>query len=60
MLAAGLIDRARAPSTDHDPRRRYYGLTPLGRHVLEEETGRLARMVEAARARNVLRRLAPR
>ena len=54
MVAAGLIDRAKAPSTDDDPRRRYYCLTPLGRQVLEQETARLAELVNAARVRNVL------
>ena len=36
-------------------RRRFYGLTDEGRVVLAGEVGRLARYVEVARARDVLR-----
>ena len=35
-------------------RRRYYRLTPFGRRVLERELGRLALVVDAARARQIL------
>jgi len=36
---------------DDDPRRRYYGLTPLGRGVLAAETARLEGVVREARLR---------
>lgn len=36
-----------------DPRRRYYGLTPLGRVVLREEARRLEALVSFARGKSV-------
>ncbi|HUH12990.1 MAG TPA: helix-turn-helix transcriptional regulator [Longimicrobiales bacterium] len=39
---------------DDDPRRRYYGLTELGKGVLAAEVGRLHALVEAARATRAL------
>lgn len=39
---------------DDDPRRRYYGLTALGKGVLAAEVGRLHALVEAARATRAL------
>ncbi|HET9947936.1 MAG TPA: PadR family transcriptional regulator [Longimicrobiales bacterium] len=53
MADAGLIRPAPAPSTDEDPRRKHYRLTPAGRELLTRETARLGRLVEAARARGV-------
>ena len=41
---------------DDDPRRRYYALTELGTRVLEAEVGRLAALVDAARATQALGR----
>jgi DNA-binding PadR family transcriptional regulator len=61
MVANGLIEepsRARGRAGDEE-RRRFYRLTALGRRVLESETDRLARVVAAARAKNVLRRPEP-
>jgi len=47
----GLLEEVAAPSDDLDARRRYYGLTPFGRCVLEAESARLADLVrEATRA----------
>ena len=43
-----LITEAKAPRGT-DSRRRYYGLTPLGRRVLEAESLRLAELVALAR-----------
>ncbi len=51
LLDAGLIEESEErpdPEVD-DERRRYYGLTGLGRQVLELETDRMAAMVEVAR-----------
>src|SRR5215467_11345611 len=55
MSAAGLIEEIdeRPDPKDDDERRRYYRATPLGRSVLEEETARMASLVEAARAKRV-------
>lgn len=39
-----------------DTRRRQYALTPLGRAVLVAESGRLARLADAARARKLVTR----
>jgi hypothetical protein len=51
-LVTGREQRPR-PDAD-DARRRYYGLTRLGRTVAAAEAQRLERAVAAARARNVL------
>ena len=48
-----LIEEAAAPRGT-DARRRYYGLTPLGRRVLRAESERLAELVEMARGARVL------
>jgi DNA-binding PadR family transcriptional regulator len=50
MLAEGLIrETPHAPDpTDDDPRRRYYAITAAGRRTLEEETRRLARLLDVA------------
>ena len=53
MLEQGLITEPRqrpAPEFD-DERRRYYRITPLGRAVVEAESGRMAQLVRMARAR---------
>lgn len=49
----GLIEETEGPP-DTDARRRYYGLTPVGRRVLRAESERLAELVELARAARVL------
>ena len=41
-------------ATDDGRRRRYYRLTPLGSEVLIAEAGRLVRLADAARARNLV------
>jgi DNA-binding PadR family transcriptional regulator len=56
MLAAGLIeetDERPDPALDVE-RRRYYRLTAFGRRVAEAEAQRLARLVDAARAKQLL------
>lgn len=49
----GLIEEEKAPEQT-DARRRYYGLTQLGRRVLRAESERLADLVELAREARVL------
>jgi DNA-binding PadR family transcriptional regulator len=56
MLATGLVeesDERPDPEMD-DQRRRYYRLTGLGRRVLAAEARRLAKLLNLARARQVL------
>ena len=56
LLDAGLIEESTARvADDGDERRRYYRLRALGRRVLELELARLARVVEVARAKRLLR-----
>ncbi len=56
----GLIEDVAAPAdpgdseAGGDPRRRYYGLTALGRAVLREEARRLEALVSFARRKSVL------
>jgi DNA-binding PadR family transcriptional regulator len=56
LVATGLIkETASAPDpADHDPRRRYYRLTPRGERALKQEAARLRALVRAAVAHNVL------
>ncbi len=56
MLEEGVIEeseRRRAPDRD-DERRRYYRITAFGRKVAMAEAARLDRIVEDARARNLI------
>ena len=55
MADGGLIEEASAPGDGADPRRRYYRITSRGRVLLADEAGRLARVVDLARQRSVLR-----
>lgn len=52
----GLIEEAPATPTrkNHDPRRRYYGITASGREALAREARRMEVMVHVARAKAVL------
>lgn len=54
MNEAGLIRQVEAPREDADPRRKYYRITGRGRAVLTAEAARLHRLVETARAQDVL------
>jgi len=57
MLSDGLIEETTAAKQEDggdDPRRRYYRITATGRGVLAAEADRLAVLVDAARAKNVL------
>lgn len=61
MLSEGLIvesDERPDPEMD-DERRRYYRLTEFGQRVAEAEAERLAGLVDAARAKMLLRHLKP-
>jgi DNA-binding PadR family transcriptional regulator len=49
-----LESAARPDAAEDDERRRYYGLTPLGRAVVQAESRRLERMVALARTRRML------
>ena len=49
----GLIAERSAPA-GADARRRYYGITPVGRDVLRAESERLEELVELARTARVL------
>jgi DNA-binding PadR family transcriptional regulator len=51
LMNHGLVNEAAPPSTDEDPRRRYYVLTKLGREVLQADVARLKRVVREADCR---------
>ena len=54
MEGDGLIEEAERPADESDARRRYYRITALGRERAETESIRLAQLVEAARAKQLL------
>jgi DNA-binding PadR family transcriptional regulator len=56
LLAAGLIEEsAERPDPDlDDERRRYYRLTSAGRETVQEETKRLAALLERAKAQGLV------
>ena len=56
MLADGLVEESveRPDPELDDQRRRYYRITGFGRRVVGAEIERLARLVSAARAKNVI------
>ena len=49
LMSQGLVEPARQPSSNDDPRRRYYRLTSFGRGVLTAEIARLEGVVREAR-----------
>ena len=53
LLAAGLVKETDGEADDEAERRRYYGVTPLGRRVAAAELERLERLVELARAKRL-------
>jgi hypothetical protein len=56
MIEAGLIDETNErpdPELD-DERRRYYGLTDLGRRVLTAEAARIAQAMNVIRGKSIL------
>jgi DNA-binding PadR family transcriptional regulator len=58
LLADGLVTelRSRPAQAMDDERRRYYRLTSAGRQVATTEAERMDEMVNAARARNLLKK----
>lgn len=56
LLQAGLIEETEAPPGDEldDRPRRFYKLTNHGRRLLQAEAARLEKLVQAARARQLL------
>ena len=50
----GLLEQVDTPADESDQRRRYYRLSGLGRRVLEQESQRLAGLVDVARAANMI------
>jgi DNA-binding PadR family transcriptional regulator len=61
MTAAGLIVETEPPADFNagGGRPRFYRLTPAGRRALSAEAERLARLVDAARAKRVIKRAKP-
>jgi DNA-binding PadR family transcriptional regulator len=55
LLDAKLIEEVAARAGEEDERRRYYRITRLGRQLAAVESERLARQVETARARRLLK-----
>jgi len=57
MTAAGLVDEAPSPRgfTAAGGRPRFYSITPYGRRVCAAEAARLARFVEAARSKRLIK-----
>ena len=49
MMNLAMVVEAPSPPENDDPRRRYYGLTPLGRRILAAEVERLERMIREAK-----------
>ena len=55
MVDQGLIAEVEAPADNADSRRRYYQLTRAGREAAREHAQKLARTVDMARAKKLLR-----
>ena len=57
LLQDGMIqEQSKRPrSEDHDERRRYYRLTPLGRKVASAEAERMEEMIATARLKKLIR-----
>ena len=55
LTAAGLLAEAPVPAGADERRRRYFGVTALGRRVARAEAERLERLVTGARAAGLLR-----
>ncbi len=53
IRASGWVDEVRMP-TGQDARRRYYGLTTVGRRVMRSEARRLEALVKHTRSKRVL------
>ncbi len=55
LLDGGLIEEVTGARGDEDTRRRYYAMTRAGRQAAATESRRLARQLETARARKLLK-----
>ena len=55
LLDTGLIEEVEGRGTEDDERRRYYSMTKAGRQAAAIESQRLARQVETARVRKLLK-----
>jgi DNA-binding PadR family transcriptional regulator len=55
LLEAGLIEEIAGRRAEADERRRYYSITKAGRRAAVVESARLARQLETARARKLLK-----
>jgi DNA-binding PadR family transcriptional regulator len=56
LLDARLIEEVTQPGGEEDERRRYYRMTKAGRQVASIESARLARQLQTARARKLLKK----
>ena len=56
LLDEGLVEEAgsRHVAKDDDERRRYYRITPFGRQIAGEEARRMAALLRASKAHNLL------
>jgi DNA-binding PadR family transcriptional regulator len=54
MVDDGLLEEVPAPPGAEDKRRRYYRVTASGQRAAREESRRLERLVNRARAKNLL------
>ena len=54
MVRDDLIEEVPAPSSDEDPRRRFYQISSGGRELVQAEAARLAHIVDVARENRVL------
>lgn len=54
MTRRGLVEPTTAPDGEDDPRRRFYRITDEGLSHVRAEASRLARLVDVARANDVL------
>jgi DNA-binding PadR family transcriptional regulator len=50
LMNQGMVEEARSPSDNDDPRRRYYRLTRFGRAILTADVTRLEGVVRQARS----------
>lgn len=55
LLDARLIEEVAGPGGEDDERRRYYAMTRAGREVAVIESQRLARQLQTARARKLIK-----
>ena len=56
LLQDGLIDEIEERPDQDDERRRYYGLTALGKRVAAAEAARMEALLSAARAKRLIRK----